>query len=666
MAIVNVTAIPMDTERTLPVQTVVIESGRITRLAPSAHVDVTGMQVVDGTGKFLLPGLADMHVHLGDPADSVLARDAGECLLYLAHGVTAVRNMWGHPFHLALRQQVDAGELPGPRIVSTSPLTDGPNPGGKPLAYRSAVIDEPAAAGPLVAAYRRRGYDQLKVYGQLTLPVLESLGQAAAREGLPMTGHCPDYITYDEAADAGMVCFEHLHNIYNGTLREGASAQDPYDANPERVAHIAANLDWDALRRLADRFAAEQVWNCPTLVVGLDTPVIRDLGEDPLGAYAAYIGLLSPLTATIRRNHPIMVMPLAAGPVEMREARRQKDELKLGITRLLHEQGAPLLIGTDAPLVVPGQSLHDELRAFVRAGLTPYQALRCATTEPVRFLRWEADLGTIAEGKRADLVLLNANPLSDVAAAADIAAILVNGYYLEKKTCDTLLAERAAAVAACLPAPALPAAPDGATCLSRGTFVERRFGAETGVLAYAHYRRPDGGWVIHEADRSHTRDRTTRLHLRPDRMLQHAEVSGTFPIGDEKVEIAWKPDDGYHVILHDVDGGQTTTAFGEALLAASDTLARTAPLAYRFGGNGASIAAIAADDEAIEEHTFTPASPAADSPERWQVDADHPREPMITYTFVLGDAGDLRSITRASFIGSIGNEVVWEPADGRA
>jgi amidohydrolase family protein len=556
--------------------------------------------------------------------------------------------MWGQPFHLAARRAVDAGELPGPRIVTASPMVDGPwprpTPDGKHIVYRSVILDDPADAAGLARAYRERGYDFIKAYSSLTADTLTALGKAAAAEGLTIAGHCPDSMTFEQAADAGMVCIEHLYNIYNGGLRDGGSATDPTDAKPAHVDHIAGHLDWDRLRRLADRFAAEQIWNCPTNVPMVAMPSIAELDGDPVEAADEYLAQLSPVTATGWKS--ILQLPVhrqQSDDLQVRiDARRRRDNLRLRVLKMLHDHGAPLLVGTDAPVypALPGRSVHDELRSFVRAGLTPYEALRCATAEPARFLERDAELGTVEVGKYADLLLLNANPLDEVGAVADLAAVLVNGYLLSRATLDELLATRSADMAAELPAPALPPQPEAADCVRRGQLVERRAGVETGRLGYAHYRSPDGGWIVDEAERSHTRQRTTRLWLGPAGTLRSADVTAGSTLGRETTAIRLTGDDQYDVSVFDVDGVETTTVFGDHQVRASDTLALTGMLVQLDPGPANTIGA---DGEAVEPHTLQ--ARCADGG-GWEITVDHPREPTVTYQVTLDGDDQVRRLSR--------------------
>jgi hypothetical protein len=165
LAITHVTVVPMESADVLADQTVVIANGRIRALGPTETVPIETMQTIDGRGKFVMPGLADMHVHYWE---------LSEVAMFLANGVTTVRNMWGAPFHLALQHRVERGEIPGPFVITTSPIIDGPGPDGKPLWQGSVLLDNPEAAEPLVERYQRRGYQQIKAYSLLQPEPLDS------------------------------------------------------------------------------------------------------------------------------------------------------------------------------------------------------------------------------------------------------------------------------------------------------------------------------------------------------------------------------------------------------------------------------------------------------------------------------------------------------------
>jgi imidazolonepropionase-like amidohydrolase len=428
LVIRGATLIPMAGERVLRGHSLLVEDGRIVAVAPAGELAAGDADVLDASGMFVTPGLCDMHVHYWEPTDANL---------FLAHGVTLVRNMWGSPFHLGLARRVERGELAGPRVVTTGPVIDGAGEEGGTVWPGARQLLDPAAAAAVVAGCAGAGYEQIKVYSWLRPDVLRALGRAARAAGLRMTGHCPEGVSFEDAVEAGLSCFEHLLGIERGHLRGGHEYPPQRRPNDRagalrRLRLAAEHLDLGAVRRLAARMAGEQVWNCPTLVQpralvrGRDGGAAgTDLRYQPPGRVAAWLA--------------------GGGDGELREARRRRNDVHLRVVSILHAEGAPLLAGTDTPnpFVSQGASLHDELANLVLAGLTPYEALRCATSEAARFLGRSAESGTLAPGRRADLVLTCGDPLQDPGALRRPEAVLVNGYRLSRADLDGLLAERA-------------------------------------------------------------------------------------------------------------------------------------------------------------------------------------------------------------------------------
>lgn len=453
LVIAGATLVPMDGGGPRRGRSVLVEDGWIRAVAPAAELAAADAEVLDAEGRFLVPGLCDMHVHYWEPLDANL---------FLASGVTLVRNMWGGPLHLELRRRVELGELPGPRVVTASPVIDAPGDDGTMLWREAVSLVDPAGATALVERCARLGYDQIKAYSWLRPEVLRALGRAAAGAGLRLTGHCPEGVSFEEAVAAGMSCFEHLLGIERGRLRGGQEYPPQWRVGDRatalrRLRLSARQVDLDAVRRLAAGLAAGDVWNCPTLV--LPQAVLRALDDRAGGDDLRY-----QTDGTVARWRA----SAAAGPPaplgdEMRDLRRLRHEVQLRIVSILHAEGAPLLAGTDTPnpFVLQGRSLHDELENLVRAGLTPVEALRLATVEPARFLGRERETGTLAAGRRADLVLTRADPLRELSTLRRPDAVLVNGYRLLRPDLDRLLEERARWAAARAPDPAKASQPSG-------------------------------------------------------------------------------------------------------------------------------------------------------------------------------------------------------------
>ncbi len=380
-AFVNVTVIPMDRERVLPGQTVLVQGDRIIALGPAGRVAVpAGATRIAGRGRFLLPGLADMHVHLG--YQNTGKENIADILLALvANGVTTVRDMHsGGPqsWQLALRRRVVAGELLGPRIYTA----------GDP------DVSSPAAAAQSAVALKAAGHDFAKVNGSEL--VYDSLVVAARRVGLPLGGHGLTGALRDRWAS-----IEHLDGYVEKTFECAApeprpdpvAARTPGPRPPEPpecaswswATDSTGRLNPARLRALAHATRQAGVWGCPTLAVWERT------------------------------------LPQALDRV-------------LQVVKALHDAGAGLLLGTDmhSGAVFPGFAIHRELELLVEAGLTPYQALATGTRNVAAFLGTLDSTGTLAVGKRADLVLLRGNPLRNIRHTAALAGVMVGGQWLPR------------------------------------------------------------------------------------------------------------------------------------------------------------------------------------------------------------------------------------------
>jgi imidazolonepropionase-like amidohydrolase len=413
LVISGVTVLTMSERRPLRERSVLLRDGRIASVEPRGALERSGFEVLDGSGRFLMPGLADMHVHWWRPEDG---------RLYLDRGVTTVRNMAGAPVHLDMARRVELGELAGPRLVTATPVIDGMGEDGQTVWPGAQLLVHPEKAGPLVRRYAGQGYRQVKAYTWLRADVLRSLGRATSDAGLPLTGHCPEGLTFEEAMAAGMRCFEHLLGIERGHLVNGAAMpvrRRPASSGRDLRHRIAAasHVDDEAIRRLAARLAAEQVWNCPTLVLNASA-------QDPAAALAdPRLVLESPEVRASWRHAATAVNDQV---VRLHRVRR---ELYSRVVRILHAEGAPLVLGTDAPnpFVPQGSSVLDELGLLVEAGLDRWQALRCATSEAARFLGEDRDWGTVRRGRLADLLLLSRDPLDDLDALRMPEAVFVAG-----------------------------------------------------------------------------------------------------------------------------------------------------------------------------------------------------------------------------------------------
>jgi imidazolonepropionase-like amidohydrolase len=406
VAFVDVTVIPMDRERRLEHWTVVVRSGRIAAAGPVAEVTVpVGATRVDGRGKYLMPGLAEMHAHLPNPNQTGVTPQLIEdvLFLYVANGVTVARGMLGNPVHLALRDSIARGQLLGPRLYVAGPALGGNQ------------VPTPEEGRRQVAAQHAAGYDHLKIQEGLQLAVYDAITAAARAIGMRFAGHVPNDVPLRHALAAGQATVDHLDNYY-ATLTAG-----------------------DSLPGLVATTRAAGTWVVPTLAlweVFLSDETVESLRQRPELAYVPdqWVTSWSTAVGNMRANPALR----GAGPDELAARRR--------ILKALADGGVGILFGTDSPQLfsVPGFSIHREMRLMTECGLTPYQVLASGSINVARFYGAEDDFGTVRLGGRADLILLDADPLGDVGSVARRAGVMVAGRWLPEEEIQRRLAEIAA------------------------------------------------------------------------------------------------------------------------------------------------------------------------------------------------------------------------------
>ena len=411
-AFVDVTVIPMDRERRLPGQTVVVRGDRIVALGPTARVKVPeGATRVESKGKFLIPGLAEMHAHIpgGQASDSAVERTL---FLYVAGGLTTVRGMLGHPRHLVLRERAARGELLSPTIYAAGPSLNGNS------------VPDPAAARKAAIEQKEAGYDLLKIHPGIGRESFDTLVATARRVGIPFAGHVPQDVGVARAIEARYATIEHLDGYIEAMVREGA----PVSAEQSAFfgLNLGEHLDESKLPALVAATKKAGVWNVPTQVL-LENLVLvgssAELARRPEMRYVPPEMLAE--WAQVKDN---MLAETGSTP----ESARRTIEVRRRLIKALHAAGAGLLLGSDAPQVynVPGFSTHRELESLVAAGLTPYQALETGTRNVARYFRTERETGTVEQGKRADLILLDADPLVDIRNTTKRAGVMVRGRWL--------------------------------------------------------------------------------------------------------------------------------------------------------------------------------------------------------------------------------------------
>jgi imidazolonepropionase-like amidohydrolase len=432
VAFTGVTVIPMDRERTVENQTVVVRGGRIAAMGPTASTPVpAGATRVDGRGKYLIPGLAEMHAHIPTPqvetpfrADGAYAESVLK--LYVANGVTTIRGMLGHPSHLALRERVRAGALIGPTIYTSGPSFNGNS------------APDPATARRMVLEQRVAGYDFLKIHPGLSRDTFDTLARLADSVGVRFAGHVPAGVGLERALEARYASIDHMDGF-----TEYLAGWLPADGTPAGFFgfNISDRADESKLAGIARRTREAGVWIVPTQAL-MDGFVSAEdaaaMGRRPEMRY-----LPKPLVAQwvqAKKN-------AQAQPTYDAERARRFIALRGRIIKGLHGAGVGIALGSDAPQVmnVPGFSAHRELAVMVAAGLTPYQALETGTRNIAAYFGTLDRSGTVAAGKVADLVLLDANPLTDIANTTRIAGVMTRGRWMPRATLDVMLSGIAAA-----------------------------------------------------------------------------------------------------------------------------------------------------------------------------------------------------------------------------
>jgi imidazolonepropionase-like amidohydrolase len=431
IVVTHVNVIDMIGARPKADMTVVITGDRITSVQKAGKGRIpAGARAIDGHGKYLIPGLWDMHVHWYD--DRLLS-------LFIANGVTGVRQMFGSPLHLEWRKRIEHGEMLGPRQFVASPIVDGPNP----VWPGSIMVGNAEDGRSAVRSIKEQGYDFVKVYTRLPRNAYFAIADEAKKQGITFGGHVPEVVSVAEASNSGQKSIEHLTNLslssssveadlrremaelLTGPDTTGAwrrfdqKVLDTYDAKTARslYALLAENRHGNARRR-----------RC-SLTSSLDDALSND-------ARLRYIPHSVKTLWDPANDFRLKTRTAADWDLSKRTYRRSFE-----MVRPMRRSGVRFLAGTDAlnPFCFPGFSLHDELALLVEAGLTPFEALQAATVNPAIFMGKSDSLGSIEQGKIADLVLLDANPLSSIANTRQISAVIFGGRLFDRKQLDTML-----------------------------------------------------------------------------------------------------------------------------------------------------------------------------------------------------------------------------------
>jgi imidazolonepropionase-like amidohydrolase len=418
-AFVNVNVISMTDESLAKAQTVIVRDGRIEAIGAVADTELPDDAfVIDGTERYLMPGLTEMHGHVTSTSPASLEHVFG---LYIANGITTVRGMLGQASHLALREKILRQAVLGPRLVTSGPSFNGNSVSG------------PGQAERMVREQKAAGYDFLKIHPGLSRAEFAAVAATANEVGIPFAGHVPEDVGVDAALAAGIASIDHLDG-YMETLIP--PHEDPSGGVAGFFGLFLANVaDEERIATVAESTAAAGVWNVPTETLFEHTA--NDIPAEQIANWPEmkYVRP-STLAQWVRSKRELLADPNFR-PATARRAIRIRRALILA----LHEAGAGLLLGSDAPqrFNVPGFSIHRELLLLVDSGLTPFQALQTGTVNAAEFLSAARERGTIEVGRVADLVLLDENPLDDIRNSRRVHGTMLRGRWVSRPAIDAIL-----------------------------------------------------------------------------------------------------------------------------------------------------------------------------------------------------------------------------------
>lgn len=411
IAFVGVSVIPMDSERVLENHTVLVDDDRIVWVGPASAADIPAdARRIDAAGMYLMPGLAEMHGHI-PPPNQPAAEIEKTLYLYLANGITTVRGMLGYPGQLALREQAKEGTIDSPTLYLAGPSFNGNS------------VSSPAQAAEKVRTQVEEGWDLLKIHPGMSRAEFDAMAETAKANGIEFGGHVPADVGLEHAIAMGQLTFDHLDGY----------VEYLFGMDPEGVDQVALN---EIVRKTKEAGA----WVVPTMVLWETLYGVVDLEE--LNAFPELVYAPPAARASWERQF----LQRTTDPQFDREQNERVIEARMQVLAALHKAGAGILMGTDAPqqYSVPGFSLHREMQRMVDAGMSPYDVIRTGTVHVgTYFSAWDT-FGQVAEGHRADLVLLTSNPLDSIANVADRAGVMVRGkWYSEAE-----IQERLSAIAA--------------------------------------------------------------------------------------------------------------------------------------------------------------------------------------------------------------------------
>ncbi|MEJ2584331.1 MAG: amidohydrolase family protein [Robiginitalea sp.] len=403
-------------------QHILVDSGRIQAIAPEIPGAENYKKVIDGKNAYAMPGLTEMHAHIPSPPTNE-KRIEETLYLYLAGGATTIRGMLGHPYHLELRKRVKQGAVAGPRIFTSSPSLNG------------NTVQTPEEAIRKVRQYAADGYDFLKIHPGIKRHVFDSLAATARENGIPFAGHVPVDVGIRHALESGYATIDHVDGYLEGLVPESAGVK------PEENGFFGFNFtmlaDTSRIGELMALTRKHKVWVVPTQ--SLFERWFAPTEADSLLAQPEMRYMPQSTLDTWRRVKKEAMEDPSWDP----EIWKTFDAIRLELIRRLSTEGYGLLLGSDAPQLfnVPGFSLQHEIAGMKRAGLSPIEILRMGTIYPARFFGQEDNWGSLDEGKAADILLLETNPLENTQALGSLKGVMARGMWYSREDLDRRLQE---------------------------------------------------------------------------------------------------------------------------------------------------------------------------------------------------------------------------------
>ena len=434
-AVKNVTVIPMDREQTLSGQTVLIENGVITNITPVGKSKIDKrFTLIDGTGKYLIPGLFDMHAHFFYEQGNNVNTCEQELKLMLANGLTTVRIEGGHPAYLEAREKVKKQEWIGPQLLVVSLPIAGRGQGDSPFEF---ICSDPAEAVKAVKRFKAEGYDAIKLTFMVKPDVYDAVIKTAKEENIKVTGHVGPLVKLP-AALAAKQQIEHMDEFIDMLLPDtsynhGQSVSDMNLWRPKAWATVP-HLDETKIPALVKSVRDAGVYVTPTnyFFYSFFGMTINEEEAKKREDFVYVPSVLKDYAWKVRTQYLNRLPP--------EESRMKFIAIRNKMIVELWKAGVPLMAGSDSPqwFNVTGFAIHDEIENLVQAGITPFAALQTATLNPATYLGADSKKGTVTKGKQADLLLLDKNPLTDIKNARAISGIFINGTWYDKSKIDKL------------------------------------------------------------------------------------------------------------------------------------------------------------------------------------------------------------------------------------